>query len=93
MVTKGLLITLSISYVAGRTNIDDLVSTPGDWWEDDYAYDENGAVYDLDLNTWYQGTPDSQLGGTSSCTDCLDPGSGNIVHGWWWNTAGSYDII
>ena len=85
MVPKICLIAaLMIKYVAAITYIDDLVASDGDWWDDDFAYVANGASYDLNTNSWYQGVPDSMLNGTTDCPDC-----GGLIHGWYWQTQGS----
>ena len=89
-----LFATLMIKCVTGLTNIDDLVAADGgnagDYWDDDFVYDDTYAASGFGLPTmdaWYQGTPDSDLGGTVTCSDC-----GGEIHGWYYATTGSYAI-
>ena len=93
-----------IDYVRCITLINqeaDYTDSDSMWWGDDYVYDadagyynDQGGVSSTVADAWFQGTDNSDLGGTSTCSQsCLSDGWDTdatvTVHGWWDNTAGS----
>ena len=80
-----LFATLFIKHVIAITNIDD----QGLWWYDDYQYDANGGFFEDNSDAWYNGyDPDSRLNGTTTCSICIDDGTG-LIHGWYEQYPGS----